>query len=96
MPSLKPPRGILATVALLAPALVVFGGAYRRLWGYLIDDVFISVRYARNLVDGHGLVYNVGERVEGYTNLLWTLLLAGALRLGVPPEVSAPVLGIAA
>ena len=45
---------------------------------------------------GHGLVYNVGERVEGYTNLLWTLLLAGALRLGIPPEISAPVLGIAA
>jgi len=87
VPSLKPPRGILATVALLAPALVVFGGAYRRLWGYLIDDVFISVRYARNLVDGHGLVYNVGERVEGYTNFLWTLLVAPGVRLGIVPWI---------
>ena len=35
---------------------------------YLLDDAFISFRYARNLVEGHGLVYNPGERVEGYTN----------------------------
>lgn len=42
----------------------------------VVDDAFISLRYARNLVEGHGLVWNVGERVEGFTNLLWTLLLA--------------------
>lgn len=34
------------------------------------EDAFISFRYARNLVDGHGLVFNPGERVEGYTNFL--------------------------
>ncbi|HPQ70525.1 MAG TPA: hypothetical protein PKW95_15460 [bacterium] len=49
--------------------------AWRRM--SLLDDAFISFRYARNLVDGHGLVFNVGERVEGYTNFLWTILLAG-------------------
>lgn len=43
----------------------------------LFDDAFISFRYARNLLEGHGLVWNVGERVEGYTNFLWTLLVAG-------------------
>jgi arabinofuranosyltransferase len=40
----------------------------------LQDDAFISFRYARNLAGGAGLVYNPGERVEGYTNFLWTLL----------------------
>ncbi len=45
---------------------------------------------------GHGLVYNMGERVEGYTNLLWTLLIAAAMALGIPPETSSKVLGIAA
>ena len=40
------------------------------------DDTYISCRYARNLIEGHGLVYNIGERVEGYTNFLWTLLIA--------------------
>lgn len=46
------------------------------------DDAYISYRYARNLVEGHGLVFNIGERVEGFTNLLWTLLIAAGLALG--------------
>ena len=41
-----------------------------------VDDAYISFRYAENLVNGHGLVFNPGERVEGYTNFLWTVLLA--------------------
>jgi hypothetical protein len=57
------------------------------------DDAFISLRYARNLVEGHGLVYNVGEAVEGYTNLLWTLLLAGLIALGIDAVVGSAVLG---
>lgn len=47
-----------------------------------LDDAFISYRYAQNLVEGHGLVFNVGEPVEGYTNLLWTLLVALGIALG--------------
>jgi hypothetical protein len=42
----------------------------------LFDDAAISMRYGRNLVDGHGLVFNPGQHVEGYTNLLWTLIMA--------------------
>ncbi len=37
---------------------------------FIQDDAFISFRYAENLVQGKGLVYNEGERVEGYTNFL--------------------------
>jgi arabinofuranosyltransferase len=47
------------------------------------DDAFISFRYARNLSEGHGLVYNIGERVEGYTNFLWTVLMALIMKLGL-------------
>ena len=61
---------------------------------YLLDDAFISFRYARNLVEGHGLVYNPGERVEGYTNLLWTLFAAGFLRLGIDPVTGTRMLGV--
>lgn len=43
------------------------------------DDAYISLRYADNLVRGEGLVWNPGERVEGYTNFLWTLLLAAGM-----------------
>ena len=45
-------------------------------WFWLDDDQMISMRYARNLVDGHGLVWNPGERVEGYTNFGWVMLMA--------------------
>ena len=41
----------------------------------LFDDAFISLRYAANAAQGLGLVWNPGERVEGYTNLLMTLLM---------------------
>lgn len=40
------------------------------------DDAYISFRYAANLLDGNGLVYNIGERVEGFTNFLWVIILA--------------------
>ena len=42
---------------------------------FLTDDAFISFRYVRNLLEGHGLVFNPGEYVEGYTNFLWILEL---------------------
>ena len=44
---------------------------------YVSDDGFIAFQYVRNWVDGHGPVYNPGERVEGYNNFLWIVLLAG-------------------
>lgn len=43
---------------------------------FVQDDAFISFRYVQNFVDGYGLVFNIGERVEGYTNLLWVLVLS--------------------
>jgi hypothetical protein len=42
----------------------------------LFDDAMVSMRYAWNLSHGQGLVWNPGERVEGYTNLLMTLIMS--------------------
>jgi hypothetical protein len=42
-------------------------------WGS--DDAFISFRYALNAAEGHGLVFNPGERVEGYSNFLYVAIL---------------------
>lgn len=39
------------------------------------DDAYISYRYVANFLNGDGLVYNIGERVEGITNFAWTILL---------------------
>lgn len=58
------------------------------------DDSFISFRYARNLARGDGLVFNPGERVEGYTNFLWTALFGGMIGLGLDPVPVSRVLGI--
>lgn len=45
-------------------------------WG--LDDAYISYRYTENLVRGEGLVFNHGERVEGYSNFLYVLAVAPA------------------
>jgi hypothetical protein len=47
----------------------------------LFDDAMISMRYAWNFSHGNGLVWNVGQRVEGYTNLLMTLMMSIATLL---------------
>ncbi len=60
------------------------------------EDAFISFRYAANLLDGHGLVFNPGERVEGYTNFLWTVMIAGAMALGAEPAAAAHAAGAVA
>lgn len=60
----------------------------------LVDDAFITFRYAENLVAGRGAVYNPGEWVQGYTNFLWMLLLATVHALtGRPTTEVALVLG---
>jgi hypothetical protein len=49
------------------------------------DDQMISMKYAKNLADGHGLVWNQGgDKVEGFTNLLWVLYMAVFHLLPIP------------
>jgi hypothetical protein len=90
-------RALSAKIA----AVVAFGACgvglalrIRHCWPYLSDDSLISLRYAVRLATGHGLTWTDGERVEGYTNLLWVLLNTPATWLGVDPILSARVLGI--
>ncbi len=49
---------------------------------FIKDDAYISFRYANNLVHGRGLVFNEGERLEGITNFLWTILMVPFEALG--------------
>ena len=81
--------------ALSAPwlALLTFLAYLSR---FFTDDAFISFRYARNLLEGHGLAWNPGERVEGYSNFLWVMELAAIWAVtGVPPEDAARWLSVA-
>ncbi|MBK9069495.1 MAG: hypothetical protein IPL79_00580 [Myxococcales bacterium] len=91
-------RGATAEAWATALAVVVAGVALwwhaQRYW-FVTDDAFISLVYARNLAEHGQLVFNLGERVEGYTNFAWTVLLAGAIKLGAVGDVAALWLGLA-
>jgi tetratricopeptide (TPR) repeat protein len=63
------PQDVVGRAAGFLFALVLAVYLAHALYRGLIDDAFISFRYAPNL----GLVFDPGERVEGYTNLLWVL-----------------------
>lgn len=57
---------------------------------WLDDDMMISMRYARNLAEGNGLVWTAGyERVEGYSNFLWTMVMAGVHLFRPPVHLAA-------
>ena len=52
----------------------------------LWDDAMISMRYAKNFAEGHGLVWNPGgERVQGISNPGVTLAMAALHVLPLPP-----------
>ncbi len=50
----------------------------------LIDDAMISMQFAKNFAMGNGLVWSIGERVEGFTNFLWTMYMAIPHLLNIP------------
>jgi len=77
-------------------AFLLLGAAHIHALRFTYDDAYISYRYAANLAHGHGLVYNPGEAVEGYSNFLWTMLLGAVIRLGGDPERWSPLMGAAA
>jgi arabinofuranosyltransferase len=90
-------RGRSRVQALAWPLLaLVIVAALVHAWElrWLADDAFISFRYARNWVTGHGLVFNPGERVEGYTNFLWTSVAAVVIALGLDPAQCSIVLSL--
>ena len=81
----------LAAVATIPFLLFAAHGAFFSSWE--IDDAGISYAYARNLLAGEGLVAQPGsEPVEGFTNLLWVVVLAAVLPLPGEPGVAARVI----
>lgn len=52
----------------------------------LFDDAMISMRYAANWADGHGFVWNQGERIEGYTTFAWTAIMGLCHLVGLSPS----------
>ncbi len=73
---------------------LAFGILHAFSYNLVMDDAFISLRYADNFARGLGLVFNPGERVEGYSNFLWTITLGLLNRyLGLPLLLTSRILG---
>jgi arabinofuranosyltransferase len=66
----------------LVVALVVYAILVSDLY-FTQDDAYISYRYVANYLNGDGLVYNIGERIEGITNFGWTVFLMFLGVLGI-------------
>ena len=85
----RPLLGALTGILFLAHALFY----WRALGGDAIDDAYISFVYARNAILGYGLVFNPGERVEGFTNFLWTGMMIPVVGAGLDVGRVSIVLG---
>jgi hypothetical protein len=98
-PSHAPPEGersihwwLTTLIALFAVGILIRHAA--SYLPYIMDDALISLRYARRLIEGHGLTWSGTEHVEGYSNLLWILACAALGRFGVDLIDSTRILGI--
>lgn len=87
MQSTAPPPRSSTRLAFALAALVL---AALQVWLYRaygpVDDDYINFRYARNLAEGVGLVYEPPGRVEGFTAPAWVLFISGGVALGIPAE----------
>lgn len=65
------------------------------IWAFTIDDMYITLRYAKNWAEGNGLLWNIGEpRVEGYSNFSFVVVARVALALGFNPVVVLKSMGV--
>ena len=78
------PGRLQSWLVVVVPLLILLVGAWIYRW--VQEDAFINFRIIGNLLAGHGPVYNVGERVEAYSDPLWLFLLAAVH--GLVPVVS--------
>ncbi|HSG98822.1 MAG TPA: hypothetical protein VLB27_02160, partial [candidate division Zixibacteria bacterium] len=66
---------------------------YRRCY---VDDAYITLRFCRNWLAGHGVVWNIGERVEGYSNFLYLALTTAVGWFGVDIVAASRIVSLAA
>ena len=69
-------KRLWSTILLVFMLVVVLRNAW------VTEDAYIMFRSIDNFLNGYGLTWNISERVQTFTNPLWTLLLAGISALG--------------
>ncbi|MGO8792943.1 MAG: hypothetical protein ACLQVL_36910 [Terriglobia bacterium] len=82
------PQALLA----ISGVWLLFGSL--SIWRCTWDDSYIGFRYAQHLAHGLGLVFNAGQKVEGCTDFLWVVLLAGAAKLSADPIAASKLFGL--
>ena len=82
-----------ARLAFALGSVLAFVAAFVALHRLTLDDAYIALRYASNAAHGNGLVYNLGEKIEGYTSFLWVVLEVPAFLLGLSPVAWVKALG---
>lgn len=83
---------LIPVVIFAIPALLLLGHIYTYM-PFIADDALISLRYAERLITGHGLTWTEGVPVEGYSNLLWVLIMAFCGLLGMDLVWAARIVG---
>lgn len=64
-------------------------------WDFNVDDMYITLRYARHLLDGHGIVWNIGDSpIEGYSNFSFLLIAALSMKLALNPVITLKLISI--
>lgn len=80
-----------AIASIFIPFLLHHAAHYRP---FLSDDALISLRYSNRLIQGEGLSWTPGPPVEGYSNLMWILLIALLGSLGTDLIQASRILGM--
>lgn len=88
----SPISKLVLAVHLVGAGTLAF--AVYHLSGFYHDDAFITLRYARNWLDGLGPVWNGGEIVQGYTNFLHLLLITLLGKAGMDLMTASRFIGI--
>ncbi len=70
--ALRPEHAVVLLILALYLAVLI-----RTAW--MSDDAYFTFRTISNFAAGHGLVWNVGERVQAYTHPLWMLVVAAGV-----------------
>lgn len=83
---------VFKLVVLVAPIVCFLFMGWAQRW--TSDDGMINIRIAQLLLDGHGFVYNPGERVEAGTSTIWLAIIAALGGVGVRLETGAMVAGL--
>ena len=61
---------------------------------YQYDDSYITYRYAENLANGHGLIFNQGERVDAASSFLFAVIISVLHKIGLNPQLSSVILSL--